>query len=80
MYITKLYLGNYVFNIFNIGCSFGQAINNCSLNICNRSICTNYPDAVCYPDECADCSPRYFFGYNEVTNDCGKFFLLYNKL
>ena len=80
MYITNKYLINYVFIIFTIGCSFVQQSKKCGSDICNRSVCTNYPDAVCYPDVCADCSPRYFIGNNEVTNDCGRFIFLYNKL
>ena len=69
-----------MFYILHIDCSFGQPINNCSSDICNRSVCTNYPNEFCYPDECEDCSLRYFIGNNEVTNDCGKFLQPYNKL
>ena len=61
--------------IIYIGCSFGQPTKKCSSDICNSSVCTNYPNAVCYPDECADCSPRYFIENNEVTNTCSKFWL-----
>ena len=59
--------------IIYVGCSFGQPTKKCSSDICDSSVCTNYPNAICYPDECADCSPRYFIGNNEVTNVCGKF-------
>ena len=65
--------------IIYVGCSFGQPTKKCSSDICDSSVCTNYPNAVCYPDECADCSPRYFIGNDEVTNVCGKFLLLYKK-
>ena len=65
---------------FNTGCSFRQPNKTCSSDICNSSVCTNYPDAVCYPDECKNCSLRYFIGNNEVTNDCGRFLLSYNRL
>ena len=64
----------------HVGCSFGQPTKKCSSDICDNSVCTNYPNAVCYLDECADCSPRYFIENNEVTNVCGKFLLRYNKL
>ena len=65
--------------IIHVGCSFGQPTKKCSSDVCDSSVCTNYPNAVCYPDECADCSPRYFIGNSEVTNVCGKLLLLYKK-
>ena len=61
--------------IISLGCSFGQPTKKCSLDICNSSVCTDYPNAVCYLDKCADCSPRYFIENNEITNACGKFLL-----
>ena len=63
----------HVIIIIYVGCSFGQPTKKCSLDICDGSVCTDYPDAVCYRDECTDCSPRYFIGNTEVTNVCGKF-------
>ena len=61
--------------IISLGCSFGQPTKKCSSDICNGSVCTNYPNAVCYLDKCANCSPRYFIESNEITNACGKFLL-----
>ena len=61
--------------IISLGCLFGQPTNKCSSVTCDSSVCTNYPNAVCYHDECADCSPRYFIEDNEVTNACGKLFV-----
>ena len=58
---------------FHPGCPFGQPTKNCSLNVCSNSVCIDHPNAVCYPDVCGDCSPRYFYGNDEVTNACGKF-------
>ena len=43
-----------------IGCSFGQLTKKCSSDICNRRVGTDYPNVVCYSDECVDCSSRYF--------------------
>ena len=61
--------------VIHLGCSFGQPTNKCSSDICDSSVCIDYPDAVCYPDECSDCSPRYYYKNNEVTNICGKFLI-----
>ena len=68
-----------IFLFFNIGCSFGQPNKKCSSDICYKHVCTNYPDAVCYPDECTGCTPRYFIGNNEVTDVCGEFLLFIIK-
>ena len=70
----------YVTIIIHIGCSFGKPTKKCSSDICNGSVCIGYLNAVCYPDECADCSPRYFIGNNEVTNACGNLLFVYKKL
>ena len=61
--------------IIYIGCSFGQPTKKCSSDTCDRSVCTDYPDAVCYPDECSNCSPRYIYDNYEVTNVCGRFLI-----
>ena len=73
MYCSNIIITIHVIIIIYVGCSFGQPTKKCSSDICDGSVCTNYPNAVCYSDECADCSPRYFIGNDEVTNVCGKF-------
>ena len=64
-----------IFSTFygHIGCPFGIKPKKCSSDKC--SVCTDFPDAVCYPDQCSDCSPRYFMGNNDVTNICGKSYI-----
>ena len=77
-YIVVIFLYNdtiSVIIIISLGCSFGQPTKKCSSDICDSSVCTNYPNAVCYLDKCANCSPRYFIENNEITNACGKFLL-----
>ena len=61
--------------IISIGCPISLSTKKCSSDICDSSVCTNYPNAVCYLDKCANCSPRYFIESNEITNGCGKFLL-----
>ena len=60
----------------SLGCSFGQPTKKCSSDICDSSV---FPNAICYHDDCTDCSLRYFIEDNEVTNACGKF-LFFLKL
>ena len=77
-YIVVIFLYNDTISaiiIISLGCTFGQPTKKCSSDICDSSVCTNYPNAVCYPDKCANCSPRYFIENNEITNACGKFLL-----
>ena len=79
-YIVVIFLCNdtiSVITIISLGCSFGQPTKKCSSDICDSNVCTNYPNAVCYTDKCAYCSPRYFIENNEVTNVCGKFLIIY---
>ena len=56
---------------FYLGCPYGQPTKKCSADICTNSVCIDYPNAVCYPDVCGNCSPRYFYKTIEVTNVCG---------
>ena len=42
---------NSVIIIISLGCSFGLSTKKCSSDICDSSVCTNYPNAVCYLDE-----------------------------
>ena len=64
-------------NNFHLECPFrtGQSIKHCSVDVYTNSVCTDYPNAVCYSDVCGDCSPRYFYKNIEVTNVCGKFLM-----
>ena len=78
-YFDKMITISVIF-IFYLGCSFGQPTKKCSSDICDSSVCTDHPNAVCFPDECANCSTRYFNENDEVTNVCGKLLLLCNKL
>ena len=52
--------------IIHVGCSFGQTTKKCSSDICDSIVCTNYRNAVCYPDECANCFRRYFNGNRQM--------------
>ena len=56
-----------------LGCPFGiKPKKKCRSNVCDSSVCTTYPDAVCFLDECSDCSPRYLMGNSDVTEFCCK--------
>ena len=50
----------------------------CHGDPCKTKSCSGHPDAVCQYDTCT-CTTRYYDQFIEVTNECGKYNILYYK-
>ena len=57
--------------MYCVGCGGNEEAVTCDGNPCRGVECPAYPTAVCEPDVCGDCTPRFFNGLEEVTGMCG---------
>ena len=51
---------------------------SCHGDPCKIKSCPGHPDAVCQFDTCT-CNARYYDQFIEVTNECGKYDIIYYK-
>ncbi|GAU92875.1 hypothetical protein RvY_04899 [Ramazzottius varieornatus] len=51
-------------------CPDGVQVVNCLVDPCRVTTCSNLPTASCRPDFCGGCNARFFYGDQEVTNQC----------
>ena len=49
-----------------------SSIMECTTNPCLSSTCLSAPTAQCFPDYCDNCTSRYYYNDQEVTDTCCK--------
>ena len=49
-----------------------SSIYECTINPCLSSTCLSAPTAQCFPDYCGNCTSRYYYNDQEVTDTCCK--------
>ena len=73
--VTDCYSVFFHFSSF-LGCESGKTALSCSGDLCESVSCEAHDNSVCEVDSCSNCTVKHYVGVEEVTDQCGMYYII----